>query len=42
MFGKTEHNILYAEFMYKNVGFLVSAEGLTQDEFTAIVASLAD
>ena len=42
MFGKTEHNILYAEFMYKNVGFLVSAEGLTQDEFTAVVTSLTD
>lgn len=30
----------YAEFMYKDVGFRVTAGGLTQDEFVAVISSL--
>ena len=42
MLGITEDNVLYTEFMHKGAGFLISAEGLTQDEFTAVVTSLTD
>ena len=30
----------YAQFIYQNVGFQVIADGLTQDEFVAVISSL--
>lgn len=30
----------YAQFMHKNVGFQISAEGLSEEEFTAVISSL--
>ena len=38
--GLSENGYFYSEFMYKGVGFLVDAEGVTQDEFVAIIASI--
>lgn len=40
MIGQTESDYYYAEFMYNNVGFLLSADGLSQDEFVAIIESI--
>lgn len=40
MIGLTENGYYYAEFMYKNVGFILNANGVTQDEFVAILASI--
>lgn len=40
LIGMTEGNWYYAKFMHKNVGFVLNAEGVTQDEFVSIVASL--
>lgn len=42
MIGKTDNGIYFAEFMYKGVGFLLNAEGVTQDEFVAIIASILE
>lgn len=39
MIGRTESGY-YAEFMYKNVGFILNASGVTQDEFVAIIKSI--
>jgi hypothetical protein len=36
-FGKGHY---YAEFFYQNVGFMLYAEGLTQEEFVAVIASI--
>lgn len=33
-------NIYYAEFMYKNVGFKICAESVTEEEFISIISSL--
>lgn len=38
--GQSENGYYYAQFMYHNVGFQIIAEGLTQDEFVAVIASL--
>ena len=38
--GLTGDGHYYTEFMYKNVGFIISAEGLTQDEFVSVIASI--
>ena len=38
--GLTDDGHYYTEFMYKNVGFIISAEGLTQDEFVSVIASI--
>lgn len=38
--GQTESGTWLAEFLYKDVGFRIVAEGLTQDELVAVVASL--
>ena len=38
--GMTDDGRYYTEFLYKNVGFIISAEGLTQDEFVAVIASI--
>ena len=38
--GLTDDGRYFTEFMYKNVGFIISAEGLTQDEFVSVIASI--
>lgn len=38
--GVTDNGYYYAEFMYKDVGFLIDANGVTQDEFVSVVSSL--
>lgn len=40
LIGKTENGSFNALFMYKNVGFFVSADGLSQDEFVLVISSL--
>lgn len=40
LLGKAENGFYYAEFTYKGVGFLLDTEGLTQDEFVAVITSL--
>ncbi len=36
----SEGGYYYAEFMYKNVGFRIVAEGLSQNEFTDVISSV--
>ena len=38
--GQTDNGYYYAEFIYHNTGFRIVGEGLTQDEFVAIISSL--
>ena len=38
--GQNAGGYYYAQFMYQNVGFQIVADGLTQDEFVAVVSSL--
>lgn len=38
--GQSENGYYYTEFMYKDVGFAMVAEGVSQDEFIAIIASI--
>ena len=38
--GLTENGYYYSEFMYNGVGFLVDAEGVTEEEFVAIITSI--
>lgn len=38
--GLTDDGWYYTEFIYKDVGFIISAEGLTQDEFVSVIASI--
>lgn len=40
MIGQTEDGYYYAEFMYQNVGFILNANSVTQDEFVAIIESI--
>lgn len=40
LIGLTEEGYYYAEFMLGDVGFLVSAYGVTEEEFVAIIASV--
>ena len=40
LIGKTESGSFNALFMYKNIGFFVSADGLSQDEFVSVIASV--
>lgn len=40
LIGLSENGYYYAEFMYKDVGFLIDAEGVTEDEFVAIITSI--
>ena len=40
LIGLTENGYYYSEFMYNDVGFLIDAEGVTEDEFVAIIASI--
>lgn len=38
--GLTENGYYYSEFMYNGVGFLIDAEGVTEEEFIAIITSI--
>ena len=38
--GVTDGGYYYAEFIYKGVGFLFEADGVTQEEFIAMTASV--
>ena len=38
--GQSESGYYYSEFMYEDVGFAMCAEGVSQDEFVAIIASI--
>ena len=38
--GLTDYGCYYSEFLYQGVGFLISAEGVTEEEFIAIIASI--
>ena len=40
LIGLTENGYYYAEFMYNGVGFLIDAEGVTEDEFVDILSSI--
>lgn len=40
LIGLTENGYYYSEFMYNGVEFLIDAEGVTEDEFVAIIASI--
>ena len=40
LIGLTESGCYYSEFMYKGVGFLIDAKGVTGEEFVAIIASI--
>ena len=40
LIGLTENGYYFSEFMYNGVGFLIDAEGVTEDEFVAIIASI--
>ena len=40
--GRTDYGTWLAEFLYKDVGFRICADGLTQEELVAVVASLLD
>lgn len=42
MIGQTESGYYYAEFLYHNVSFVIDADGVTQDEFVAIIASILE
>lgn len=38
--GQSADGYFYAQFLYQNVGFQLVAQGLTQDEFVAVLSSL--
>ena len=38
--GLSENGYYYSEFMYNGVGFLIEAQGVTEEEFVAIIASI--
>ena len=40
LIGQTEDGHYYAQFMYQSVGFLLCAEGVSEDEFVSIIVSL--
>ena len=40
LIGLTENGYYYSEFMYKGVGFLINADGVTKEEFIAIISSI--
>lgn len=40
--GLSENGYYYSEFMYNGVGFLINAEGVTEDEFVAIITSIIE
>lgn len=42
LIGLTESGYYYARFMYRDVGFVLDANGVSQDEFISIIRSLLD
>lgn len=42
LIGLSENGYYYSEFMYNGVGFCISANGVTEDEFVAIIASIIE
>lgn len=40
LIGLTADGHYYAEFMYQNVGFLISAYGVSQEEFVSVISSV--
>lgn len=40
--GVDDYGCYYTEFVYKDVGFMIFAEGLTETEFADIIASVLD
>lgn len=40
LIGLTKNGYYHSEFMYNGVDFLVDAEGVTEDEFIAIITSI--
>lgn len=40
LIGVNDDGCYYAEFMYKGVGFLLEADGVTQDEFVSVISSV--
>ncbi len=38
--GLSEDGWFYTEFMYKNVGFLICAQGITENEFVSVIESI--
>ena len=38
--GLSKNGYYYSEFMYNGIGFLIDAEGVTEEEFVAIIASI--
>ncbi len=42
LIGLSENGYYYSEFMYNGVGFFIDAEGVTEDEFVAIIASIIE
>ena len=40
MIGQVDSGGYYAEFLYQNVGFMLYADGLTLEEFVAVIASI--
>ncbi len=42
LIGLTESGYYYARFMYQDVGFVLDANGVSQDEFISIIRSLLD
>ncbi len=42
LIGLAENGYYYAEFMYNGVGFFLGADGVTQDEFVAIISSIIE
>lgn len=42
MIGKTESGYYYAEFLYRDIAFVIDTEGVSQNEFVEIIASILD
>ena len=42
LIGLSENGYYYSEFMYNGVGFCIDAEGVTEEEFVAIIASIIE
>lgn len=42
MIGKTESGYYYAEFLYRDIAFIIDTEGVSQNEFVEIIASILD
>lgn len=42
LIGLSENGYYYSEFMYNGVGFCISANGVTEEEFVAIIASIIE